>query len=193
MIIQNSNGRWCTSWRTGGGRSEEPRTARLWETRPRVPALSRRDIKHEITRIYIDLRSFFFEHICSFVFVNMTCYKWSQFAAGGQRGWSFPGLDDWDGSLCCDGCSRVFLGFKKRVGKPKRTIQTPNTAKTHTSPNCQFPSKIKRSSPDWQSEPFTEWSDVQFWSKRQKGSVHASRFLSQTTSIFATCVDWKLN
>ena len=98
--------------------------------------------------IYIDLRSFFFEHICSFVFVNMTCYKWSQFAAGGQRGWSFPGVDDRDGSLCCDGCSRVFLGFKKRVGKPKRTIQTPNTAKTHTSPNCQFPSKIKRSSPD---------------------------------------------
>ena len=63
--------------------------------------------------IYIDLGSFFFEHICSFVFVNMTCYKWSQFAAGGQRGWSFPGLDDRDGSLCCDGCSRVFLGFKK--------------------------------------------------------------------------------
>ena len=71
--------------------------------------------------------------------------------------------------------------------------QTPNTAKIHTSPNCQFPSKIKRSSPDWQSEPFTEWSDVKLWSKRQKGFVHASRFLSQATSIFATCVDWKLN
>ena len=71
--------------------------------------------------------------------------------------------------------------------------QTPNTAKIHTSPNCQFPSKIKRSSPDWQSEPFTEWSDVKLWSKRQKGSVHASRFLSQTTAIFATCVYWKLN
>ena len=61
---------------------------------------------------------------------------------------------------------------------PYNPWQTPNTAKIHTSPNCQFPSIIKRSSPDWQSEPFTEWSDVKLWSKRQKGSVHASRFLS---------------
>ena len=65
--------------------------------------------------------------------------------------------------------------------------QTPKTANINTNSNWQFPSLIKRSSPDRQSEPFTEWSDVKLWSKRQKGSIHASRFLSQTTTIFATC------
>ena len=71
--------------------------------------------------------------------------------------------------------------------------QTPKTANINTNSNWQFPSLIKRSSPDRQSEPFTEWSDVKLWSKRKKGSVYASRFLSQSTAIFATCVDWELN
>ena len=60
--------------------------------------------------------------------------------------------------------------------------QTPKTANINTNSNWQFPSLIKRSSPDRQSEPFTEWSDVKLWSKRKKGSVHASRFLSQTNN-----------
>ena len=196
MIIQKTNGRWCTSWRTGGGRSEEPRTARLWETRPRVPALSRRDIKHEITRIYIDLRSFFSKRfVCLFLSIWLVIDSHNLLQVDNVAGAFLVLMIGMGLSVVTAVVEFFWVSRSALANQNVRYVlwQTPNTAKIHTSPNCQFPSKIKRSSPDWQSEPFTEWSDVKLWSKRQKGSVHASRFLSQTTAIFATCVYWKLN
>ena len=192
MIIQKTNGRWCTSWRTGGGRSEEPRTARLWETRPRVPALSRRDIKHEITRIYIDLRSFSSKRfVCLFLSIWLVINGHNLLQVDNVAGAFLVLMIGMGLSVVTAVVEFFWVSRSALANKNVRYIlwQTPKTAKTH----CKFPSKIKRSSPDWQSEPFTEWSDVKLWSKRQKGLVHASRFLSQTTSIFATCVDWKLN
>ena len=195
MIIQNTNGRWCTSWRTGGGRSEEPRTARLWETRPRVPALSRRDIKHEITLNIHRPKKLFFEQICLFLSIWLVINGHNLLQVDNVAGAFLVLMIGMGLSVVTAVVEFFWVSRRALANQNVRYVlwQTPNTAKIHTSPNCQFPSKIKRSSPDWQSEPFTEWSDVKLWSKRQKGSVHASRFLSQTTSIFATCVDWKLN
>ena len=197
MIIQKTNGRWCTSWRTGGGRSEEPRTARLWEMRQRVPAPSRRDIKHEITHIHwpekLVFRKYLF--VCLFLSIWLAINGLNLLQVDNVAGAFLVLMIGMGLSVVTAVVEFFWVSRSALANQNVRYIlwQTPNTAKTLTSPNCQFPSKIKRSSPDWQSEPFTEWSDVKLWSKRQKGFVHASRFLSQATSIFATCVDWKLN
>ena len=195
-MIQKSNGRWCTSWRTGGGRREEPRTARLWETRPRVPALSRRDIKHEITHHILTWKAFFSNRFVRlFLSITLVINGRNLLQVDNVAGAFLVLMIGMGLSVVTAVVEFFWVSRSALANQNVRYIpwQTAKTANINTNLNWQFPSIIKRSSPDWQSEPFTEWSDVKLWPKRKKGSVLASRFLSQTTAIFATCVNWKLN